>query len=147
MIKCTMSESCPKEKTCCCCQCEEKEGCNDSCDNLDNLANCGYAQMDQEDALAVMKKDAATVIKAITALTVQKKKIEDQEKEMRMQLIKAMEQYGVKKFDNEIVKFTYIAPTVRNSIDSAKLKKELPDVAAKYMKISNVSASVKIEVK
>lgn len=53
----------------------------------------------------------------------------------------------MKKFESDSVTFTYIAPTVRNTIDSAKLKKEMPDVAAKYMKTSNVSASVKIEVK
>jgi predicted phage-related endonuclease len=103
--------------------------------------------MNQEDALVVMKKDAAAVIKAIADLTIQKKKIEEQEKGMRAQLIKAMEQYGVKKFESDSVTFTYTAPMVRNSIDSAKLKKELPDVAAKYTKTSNVSASVKIEVR
>lgn len=147
MILCNMADSCLKGKTCCCCQCEEKEGCNDLCDNLDNLANCGFAQMDQEAALVVMKKDTAAVIKAIADLTIQKKKLEEQEKGMRAQLIKAMEQFGVKKFESDSVTFTYTAPTVRNSIDSTKLKKELPDVAAKYTKTSNVSASVKIEVK
>ena len=147
MILCNMADSCLKGKVCCCCQCEEKERCNDLCDNLGNLTDCGFAQMNQEDALVVMKKDAAAVIKAIADLTIQKKKIEEQENGMRAQLIKAMEQYGVKKFESDSVTFTYTAPMVRNSIDSAKLKKELPDVAAKYTKTSNVSASVKIEVR
>lgn len=40
-----------------------------------------------------------------------------------------------------------IAATTRTTIDSTKLKKDLPDVAAKYSKTSNVSASVKITVK
>ena len=103
--------------------------------------------MDETDAVLVMKTDAAAVIKAIADITIQKKKLEEQEKGMRAQLIKAMEQHGVKKFESDSVTFTYTAPTTRNSIDSAKLKKELPDVAAKYTKTSNVSASVKIEVK
>lgn len=147
MIKCTMKDSCPKGKDVCCCQCEEKETCNDACDNLDNLKNCGFAQMEEADALAVMQKEKATVIQAIADLTVQKKKIEDQEKEMRAKLLHAMEQYGVKSFETPEVKFVYIAPTTRTTIDSAKLKKEMPDVAAKYSKTSNVSASVKITVK
>lgn len=147
MIKCTMAESCPKGKACCCCQCEEKESCNDICDNLENIANCGYAEMDQSDALVTMKQEAAAVIKSIANLTLQKKAIEDQEKIMRQQLQAAMEKYGVKSFENEDVKFTYVAPTTRTTIDSAKLKKEMPDVAAKYSKTSNVSASVKITVK
>ena len=53
----------------------------------------------------------------------------------------------MKMIESDSVTFTYTAATVRNSIDSTELKKELPDVAAKYTKTSNVSASVKIEVK
>ena len=75
------------------------------------------------------------------------RRYEEQEKEMRVQLMAAMEKYGVKSFENEDVKFTYVAATTRTTIDSTKLKKELPDVAAKYSKTSNVSASVKITVK
>jgi hypothetical protein len=94
-----------------------------------------------------MQKEAAAVISAIATLTVQKKKIEDQEKAMRAQLQAAMEKYGVKSFETDEVKFVYVAPTTRTTIDSTKLKKELPDVAAQYSKTSNVSASVKITVK
>lgn len=133
----------------CCFYCDRKDSCEEACgDAKDGLAQKCPDAFDKETALVTMKKDAAAaVIKAIAALTIQKKQIEEQEKEMRAQLMKAMEQYGVKKFESDSVTFTYIAPTVRNSIDSAKLKKEMPDVAAKYMKTSNVSASVKIEVK
>lgn len=147
MIKCTMKDSCPKGKNCCCCQCEKKEGCIDSCDNLDNLANCGFAEMDETDALVTLKTETAAIITGIANLTLQKKKIEDQEKAMREQLKEAMEKYGVKSFESDAVKFTYVAPTTRTTIDSKALKKDLPDVAAKYSKTSNVSASVKITVK
>ena len=130
----------------CCFCCDRKDSCEEVCGDADMAHDCPDA-FDEEAALVTMKKDAAAVIKAIAALTIQKKKIEEQEKEMRAQLMKAMERYGVKKFESDSVTFTYIALTVRNTIDSAKLKKEMPDVAAKYMKTSNVSASVKIEVK
>ena len=40
------------------------------------------------------------------ALTLQKKQIEEQEKAMRVQLMAAMEKYGVKSFENKDVKFT-----------------------------------------
>ena len=130
----------------CCFCCDRKDSCEEVCGDADMAHDCPDA-FDEEAALVTMKKDAAAVIKAIAALTIQKKKIEEQEKEMRAQLMKAMEQYGVKKFESDSVTFTYIALTVRNTIDSAKLKKEMPDVAAKYTKTSNVSASVKIEVK
>lgn len=153
MMKCRQITSGEAETpTCglnvCCFYCDRKDSCEEMCgDAKDGLAQKCPEAFSEETALLTMKKDAAAVIKKIVALTIQKKQIEDQEKEMRAQLVKAMEQYGVKKFESDSVTFTYIAATVRNSIDSTKLKKELPDVAAKYMKTSNVSASVKIEVK
>ena len=132
----------------CCFYCDRKDSCEEACgDAKDGVAQKCQDAFSEENALLTMKKDAAAVIKAIADLTIQKKKLEEKEKEMRAQLMKAMEQYGVKKFESDSVTFTYTAPTVRNSIDSVKLKKELPDVAAKYTKTSNVSASVKIEVK
>ena len=94
-----------------------------------------------------MQTEAAAVITAIAALTIRKKQIEEQEKAMKEQLKKAMEKYGVKSFDNETVKFTYVAPTVENRIDSKALKADFPDVAAKYTKQNPKAGYVKITVK
>ena len=43
------------------------------------------------------------------------------------------------------VKLTYVSPSVRHTIDSKKLKEELPDIAEKFTKVTNVDASIKIE--
>lgn len=144
MIKCKQAENSDCGKMCCCLDCEEKETCKDICTQLS--ADCKNAFTD-ETALVALQTEAAAIIKGIVNLTVQKKQIEEQEKAMRVQLMAAMEKYGVKQFDSEQVRFTYVAPITRTTIDSAKLKKELPDVAAKYSKTSNVSASIQIKVK
>lgn len=145
MIKCKQALDNPDcGKTCCCLDCGQRETCKDICSDL--KPNCEYA-FEGEEALAVLKTEAGEVIKSIAALTVQKKRIEDQEKAMRGQLLAAMEKYGVKSFESDAVKFVYVAPTTRTTIDSAKLKKDLPDVAEKYSKTSPVSASVKITVR
>lgn len=145
MIKCKQAmESSACGKLCCCLECGERETCKDVCTELS--ADCEDA-VNEETALAAMQTEAAAIITGIANLTLQKKKIEDQEKAMREQLKEAMEKYGVKSFESDTVKFTYIAPTTRTTIDSKALKKDLPDVAAKYSKTSNVSASVKITVK
>lgn len=145
MIKCKQAmESSACGKVCCCLECEEKETCKDVCTELS--PDCEDA-FNEKTALAVMQKQEAAVIKAIADLTVQKKKIEEQEKVMREKLVAAMEQYGVQSFSTEFVKFTYKKASTRNTIDSAKLKKDLPDIAAKYTKTSQVKASVAIEVK
>lgn len=145
MIKCKQAMENPTcGKVCCCLECEERESCEEVCTELS--PDCEDA-FNEERALATMQTEAAAIIKGIANLTLQKKQIEEQEKEMRVQLMAAMEKYGVKSFENEDVKFTYVAATTRTTIDSTKLKKDLPDIAAKYSKTSNVSASVKITVR
>lgn len=132
----------------CCNICPDKQDCENCCS--ETLNDCGRSVILQEDTnpqMTVFKAEAGIIIRAVADLTLQKKQIEEQEKRMREQLRQAMEQYGVKSFENEDVKFTYIAPTTRTSIDSAKLRKDLPDVAQKYSKTSPVAASVKITVK
>ena len=43
------------------------------------------------------------------------------------------------------VKLTYVSPSVRNTIDSKKLKEEEPELAKKFIKTSNVSATIRLE--
>lgn len=43
------------------------------------------------------------------------------------------------------VKLTYVSPSIRNSIDSKKLKEEEPELAKKFTKTTAVSASVRID--
>ena len=47
---------------------------------------------------------------------------------MKEKLIEAMEKHNVKKFENDSVKFVYVEPTTRTSVDSTKLKKEQPEL-------------------
>lgn len=145
MIKCKQAmemDICGRD--CCCLKCDKKDTCEDICTELS--PDCPDA-FDEENALAMMRKEAGFLIMGIVGLETQKKQIEQEEKEMRAQLMKAMEKYEIKSFEDENVKFTYVAPTTRTTIDTAKLKKDLPDVAVMYSKTSNVSASVKITVR
>lgn len=45
----------------------------------------------------------------------------------------------------DTVKLTYVAPSTRTTIDSKKLKEEEPELAKRFSKTSNVSATVRIE--
>lgn len=136
-------------KNICCCFCPDKEGCFDACE-------CDYSEcsetvqeetVQEETELQVMQSAVPEAIRIITEITIQKQKLEEQEKLMRKKLLEAMETFGVKKFENEQISFTYVAPTTRTSIDSTKLKKKYPAIAEECSKVSNVSASVKIAVK
>ena len=132
-------------KTTCCFFCDEREGCPDSCVGVDHTKCSDLVK--EETELQVMQSAVPEAIRIITEITIQKQKLEEQEKLMRKKLLEAMETFGVKKFENEQISFTYVAPTTRTSIDSTKLKKKYPAIAEECSKVSNVSASVKIAVK
>lgn len=145
MIKCK-NAGCPNGKDICCHECEELKTCSSACGEEDP-AKCDDAIFEGSNELEVFQSKAAATIKAIADIVTAKKDLEEKEKVMKEQLQKAMEQYGIKAFDNEVIKVTYMAESVRNSVDSAKLKKKYPDIAAECNKSSNVKAFVKIEVK
>lgn len=144
MIKCRQAANSACGKVCCCLECEEKETCKDICNELSTDCKDAFTE---ETALVAMQNEAAEIISHIANLSVQKKQIEEQEKALKSQLLEAMEKYGVKAFENDAVKFLYVAPTTQTRLDSAKLKKDMPDVAEKYSKTTNVSAYVKVTVK
>lgn len=131
-------------KDICCHFCEDQGGCVDAC--KDDHTKCDEL-VQEETELQVMQSAVPEAIKIITEINIQKKKLDEQEKLMRVKLLEAMETYGIKKFENEHIAFTYVAPTTKTTIDSTKLKKKYPDIAEECSKVSNVSASVRISVK
>jgi predicted phage-related endonuclease len=76
-----------------------------------------------------------------------KKEMEQAAAETRKLIIKAMKEQGIKSFENDLLKMTYIAPFEKESIDTARLKKELPEIAKKYLKQSQVKESVRITLR
>lgn len=134
-------------KNICCFECDQKETCDLACQFKSN-EGCENAY-DEETALQEFNKDnnAVAIMKQIAAISKQKKELEDKEKKVRAALEAAMGQFGIKSFENDILKVTYVAPTTKTTIDSKALKKDKPDVYEKYANTSNVKASVRITVK
>lgn len=144
MIKC--ENTCPLGKfNGCCYSCPEFGKCKDSCS--EDFKKCGCSTVDEETALETFKSQQLTVLQQIASLVTTKKQIEVQEKELKNKLKEAMEQYGVKKFESDILNITYVAETTSTSIDSAKLNKLHPDIATECSKTSKKSAYIKVEVK
>ena len=80
----------------------------------------------------------------------QKKKIEMeiQEKQLREELLEAMEKYGVHSWQTEdgSIKAIYKKASKRTTIDTKRLKEELPDIAEEYSKESEVKSSVALTI-
>lgn len=73
------------------------------------------------------------------------------EDDLKAKIKTAMEENGIDKgFNVETeegsLKVTYRKPTTRTTVDSKKLKEDLPDIYEEYSKTSNVSSSISISV-
>lgn len=96
------------------------------------------------DDLMLQVIEAEAVIKQFD---LQKKEAEANAEKLRQMLLEQMREQGIKSFENDRIKLTYIEPTTRETIDSARLKKEMPEIAEQYKKVSNVKDSVRITLK
>jgi len=67
--------------------------------------------------------------------------------ELKEALYKAMEKSGVKNYENDLIKLTFISPTTRRTFDAKAFESDYPDLAEDYKKESPVKGSVRITVK
>ena len=153
MTKCkqAVNGNCTCGEIICCLECEKKNECPATCSLVEtkavkNAKDCEDAISEGTEMVAFEQK-AITIMQSIADIATKKAELDEQDKEMRKQLESAMEQYGVKSFENDILKITYVEPTTRTSVDSAKLKKKYPSVFAECSKTSEVKGSVRITVK
>ena len=143
MLKC--KNDCPKNQyQGCCSECPLADDCDEKCDI--DPQDCKDAVFEGT-GIEVFQDKAAAVIQKITLLMMEKSKIEEAEKEMREQIQAAMDAYDIKSFENDAIKITYIEASTRDTIDGVKLRNQMPDIAAKFTKTSNVKAFVKIELR
>lgn len=75
------------------------------------------------------------------------KEMEEKTKEIKEALKNAMEKYNVSKYENEFIKVTYKSASTRITVDSKKLREDLPGIYEEYSKIVNVSSYVNIDIK
>lgn len=75
-----------------------------------------------------------------------KLEIDLMEKQVKEELKEAMENIGKDKLLLDGFSATIKAPYERKSIDSARLKKELPDIAEEFTKITKVGSSIAIAI-
>ncbi len=91
-------------------------------------------------------KLAQQTIEYIIAVETQMKALKDQYDQFKSELLSAMEQYGIVKFENENVRINYVAETTRETFDSKQFKADMPDLYDEYVKFSKVKPSVRIKV-
>lgn len=145
MIKC--KNPCPLDKfDGCCGVCPEKPACSDSCTR--DPYTCEDAIKEAGDTeLAAFKSAQLKTLDAISALISHKKAVEEQEADLKKQLYAAMEQFGIDKFESDVLILTRVQPTTAETLDGAKIKKNYPDVAKECTKVQKRAGYVKITLK
>jgi len=121
----------------------------EECD-IENCTKCwdkALVGVEFKAAVPGLPQKIIPVLKQLQELEIRSAKLEEAKKQFKEELLRAMEKHGVMKWDNEVMTITYVAPTTRTSVDSAKLKKELPEVFNEYSKTSNVKSSIRIKLK
>lgn len=75
------------------------------------------------------------------------KEIKTKQDELKQRILEEMEAHGLLKVETDDLTITYVAPTSRETFDSKAFRKDNPDLYDEYVKISTVSASVRMKVK
>ncbi len=147
---CKEGANSPCGKSCCCWSCEEREGCRDACasfiSDTEAMEKCPCI-VKEENALAVFQIKAVNVIQNMVQLLQQKKALEEKEKTVREELTAAMDAFGIKSFENDILKVTFKAASVRSGVDSKALKAKFPEVYKEVQTETPVKASIAISLK
>lgn len=94
--------------------------------------------------LEVFKSEALALIAEVAAIEKQKKSLDELQKDMRSQILAAMERHNIKSFRNELMSITYTAPSVRETLDSKAVQIKYPAIYHECLKTSNVKASIRI---
>lgn len=77
----------------------------------------------------------------------EQKRAEERKEEVYNAILKAMEEQGVKTYETDTMKITYVAPTKRITLDAKKLKEENPLVAKAYERETETKASLRVTLK
>lgn len=142
------SQECPvKHDKSCCFECDRKSECEDACKNNPNDCEDATEIKEGENPVELFKQGQMGIITKIATIVLSKKKLDEQEKQLKQQLQEAMEKLGVKKFDSDVLSITYVAATTQTTVDSKKLKEKHPAIYTECSKTGNKSAYVKIDVK
>ena len=87
------------------------------------------------------------VERQIVAMENQLKALKAQDEAFKASLLEAMENARVTSFEGDSIKLTYVAPYVKTTLNTAKLKKLFPDAYNACTQNSVVGASLRLKVK
>lgn len=91
-----------------------------------------------------LTQSATETIRSIEKQMEELRRLEDK---MKTKIMAQMESHSCKKIENDELAITYVDATKRTTLDSKRIKEELPGIYDRFSKVSNISACVKIACK
>lgn len=76
-----------------------------------------------------------------------KKALDDEMDGIKEELRTQMVKFGIKEWENDVMKITLVKDSIRASLDSKAIKEEHPRIYKKYLKETTVKGSIKITLK
>ena len=122
-------------------------------EEIDRLLECERnGEIYQEKGLLIEKEIIDLAYKAELALKraeAEKEAAEARAKEYREMLYKVMGEQGISSWEtlDKAMLITRVEPSTKSTIDTARLKKEKPDIAAEYSKTTTVKGYVRITIR
>lgn len=89
----------------------------------------------------------ASLEQVIKDLDARVKEAKAKQEELKSALLQEMESRGLKTFENDGVKVTYVAPSKKITLDSKGIKEKYPDIYKEFSKESETKASLRITLK
>ncbi len=85
--------------------------------------------------------------KAVGAQIQKLETLKQQDADMRVAILEAMEANDIDKFDGDLITITRVKATKRTTFDSTRFKEAMPKTYAKFLKTSDVKASIRLKIK
>lgn len=82
-----------------------------------------------------------------SALKLEMDELDRQEEELKTEIMAEMEATDLDVFENEEIRIKYIAPIIKYNLDTARIKKEYPEIAKGCIKQVEQKATWKITLK
>lgn len=89
---------------------------------------------------------ARKAVDYIIGVEKQMKALKEQYDQFKSDLLTAMEQNGIVKFESDNVRINYIGESTRETFDSKQFEADFPDLYDAYIKMSTVKPSVRVKV-
>ena len=94
-----------------------------------------------------LQKQWENAEQTLIAVETQYKAAQEQAKALREEMCKLMKEQGVKSFETDNLKLTFVDESERTTVDSKKLQAEFPEIYDQVKKTSKISATVRVTVK